>query len=116
MHSCLTVECITSGLHFSVFFMSSQPPLPPKEPPPHPPFRGPKCFGGYCCRGLHPGIPVHSLVYHRRSIQSGIFRALCIPPPCFTVLQLYLTSHKPVLRFAAVRLLSKVCGFPRPVH
>lgn len=44
-----------------------------------------------------------------RSFRS--FRGdVCVPTPLpFPVLQLYLTSHKPVLRFAAVRLLNKVC-------
>ena len=32
MHLCLTVECITSGLHLSVFLIRSNPPPPPALP------------------------------------------------------------------------------------
>ena len=35
MHLCLTMECMTSGLHLSVFLMRSQ--HPPPDPYPHPP-------------------------------------------------------------------------------
>ena len=33
MHICLTVECITSGLHWSIFLIRSHPPGPPPPPP-----------------------------------------------------------------------------------
>ena len=32
MHLCLTVECITSGLHLFVFLITSPPPSPPPWP------------------------------------------------------------------------------------
>ena len=35
MHVCLTVECITSGLHWCVFLIRSPPP-PPQPPRTHP--------------------------------------------------------------------------------
>ena len=36
--------------------------------------------------------------------------------PAITVLQLFLSSSKPVLRFAAVRTLNKVCGGSDCLH
>ena len=47
MHLGLTVECITSGLHLSVFLIRSHPPpagLPP--PPPQRGLRSTSIFGG----------------------------------------------------------------------
>ena len=36
MHLCRTVECVTSGLHLSVFYLGHPPPSPPLPSPPAP--------------------------------------------------------------------------------
>ena len=66
MHLCLTVECITSGLHLSVFSLGHTPPLGGLSLHDHPP-----CMGGtgLTLGGITRGgevAPIHMAI-HRHS-------------------------------------------------
>ena len=86
MHLCLTVECITSGLHWSGFLIRSHPPLQGAQPMPsccppdakcqpqwrlYPTVTAPNRFGNFLQPPVQPllGLPLGSLPFQ------------CNPPP-----------------------------------
>ena len=76
-----------------------------------PPFRTSQCCS-CSCPALHPPLPSHlphlPLVPYLAHPPPSFIPAPPSPLQAITVLQLFLSSSKPVLRFAAVRTLNKV--------